>query len=266
MEWRLYRRMIDEIARYDKLIMLNLHKDGESFLHPRFFDMVRYAKQKNIAKSIHINTNALCWTDRAIDEILDSGIDDITVSLDAARPQTYKKHKGIDCLKEVENKVCYFFKRRQARGLKRPFVRVKIMEFEEISKEEINEFFKKWRGVADMVQVSGIHDWGGAIKNIKITDEKSETRYPCVIMWYALVINWNGEVTVCSVDWNTEIKVGDVHRQTIHQIWNSREIKKARKSQLERNYGKYPVCKKCVVWVSVGNLTDWLIKKKEFYL
>jgi len=52
--------------------MLNFHKDGESFLHPKFFDMVRYAKKKNVAKTIHINTNALAWTEPDIDEIIDS--------------------------------------------------------------------------------------------------------------------------------------------------------------------------------------------------
>lgn len=266
MDWNLFTRIIDEAANYNKLIMLNLHKDGESFLHPRFFDMVRYAKKKDVAKTIHMNTNAVCWTDRVIDELLDSGIDDITVSLDAARPETFKKHKGVDCLEKIEKKVRRFFEKRDKLGVIRPFVRVKIMEFEEITKEEIKEFFDKWKGAADAVQVTGIHSWSGAIKDIKVTDETSPTRYPCVIMWYALVINWNGESTVCSVDWNTEIKVGDIRTQPIHEIWNSAELKAARRSQIEKQYDKYAVCKDCIVWVSIGDLTDWLTEKKEFYL
>lgn len=266
MAWDLYKRIIEETKEYEKLIMLHLHKDGESFLNPRFIDMIRYAKKMDVAKTIHLNTNALCWTDRVIDELLDSGIDDITVSFDAARPETYKKHKGFDCLPEVEKKVRRFFEKREKIGTDRPFVRVKLMEFDEISKEEINEFFDKWEDVADVVQITGIHNWSGEIKNFRVTDEKSAERYPCVIMWYALVINWNGEATVCSVDWNTEIKVGDANKQTLHEIWNSREIKEARRSQIDTNYGKYAVCNDCVVWVSIGDLTDWLTQNKQFYL
>jgi len=265
MDWGLYTRIIDEASLYKRLIMLNFHKDGESFLHPRFIDMVRYAKKKDVATTIHINTNALSWTDEVIDEILYSGIDDITVSLDAAWPETYKKHKGADCLLKAEKNVRLFLEKRRKRGLGRPFIRAKIMEFEEVSKEEIGNFFDKWNGIADFVQVSGIHNWSGAIKDIKITDESSSLRYPCVIMWYALVINWNGEATVCSVDWNTEIKVGNVNNTSIHEIWNSDDIKSARRSQINREYFKYNVCKDCVVWVSIGDLTDWLSKKKEFY-
>ena len=266
MDWNLYTRIVNETSGYNKLIMLNFHKDGESFIHPRFIDMVRYAKKKDIAKTIHMNTNAVCWTDRIIDEILDSGIDDITVSLDAARPETFKKHKGIDCLEKVEDQVRRFFKKREKLGLQHPFTRVKVMEFDDISKEEVEEFINKWKDVADMVQITGIHNWSGEINSIQVTDETSSVRYPCVIMWYALVINWNGEVTVCSVDWNTEIKVGDVKSQALHQIWNSHKIKEVRKSQLEKKYDKYSVCKDCVVWVAVGDITDWLIQKKEFYL
>ncbi|GAX62909.1 molybdopterin cofactor synthesis protein MoaA [Candidatus Scalindua japonica] len=266
MDWDMYTRIIDEASEYEKLIILNLHKDGESFLHPRFIDMIRYAKKRDMAKTIHMNTNAICWTDRMIDELLDSGIDDITVSIDAARPETFHKHKAADCLERVERQVRSFFDKREKMRLDRPFVRVKIMEFDEISKDEIREFFKKWNGIADEVQVTGIHSWSGEIGGVAVTDEASPVRYPCVIMWYALVINWNGESTVCSVDWNTEIKIGDAKNQSIHEIWNSRELKDARKSQIDKCYDKYHVCKDCVVWVSIGDLTEWLTERKEFYL
>jgi radical SAM protein with 4Fe4S-binding SPASM domain len=266
MDWNLYTRIIDEAAEHKQLIMLCFHKDGESFLHPQFIEMIRYAKKKDVAKTLHMNTNALCWTDKVIDELIDSGIDDITVSLDAAWPETYKKHKGSDCLKQVEDRVLHFYERRNKLGLKHPFVRVKIMEFDGISGEELSNFRDKWEGVADMVQVTGIHNWGGGIEDVKVTDEVSSTRYPCAIMWYVLVINWNGEVTVCSVDWDTEIMIGNANKQTLHQIWNSRKIKEVRRSHIDKKFDKYRVCKDCVVWVSIGDLSDWLKENDEFYL
>ncbi|GAA5262986.1 hypothetical protein KTGMC3_P1728 [Methanocalculus sp. MC3] len=266
MSWELYTKIIDEAAKYEPLILLNFHKDGESFLHPKFIEMIKYAKDKKVAKTIHLNTNALCWNRKLIEDIIDSGLDDITVSIDAARADTYKKHKGFDLLNEVEKKVQLFFKIRKEKGLDKPFVRVKMMEFDAIHPDEIKEFYDKWADEADMVQITGIHNWSGAISNLNITDEQSQIRYPCVIMWYSLVINWNGEVTVCSVDWDTEINVGDVNQQTLHDIWDGCKIKEARKSQIERNYDKFSVCKECVVWVSIGDLTEWLKNQKQFYI
>ena len=84
-------------------------------------------------------------------------------------------------------------------------------------------------------------------------------------MWYSLVVNWNGEVTVCSVDWDTQINIGNVNRQSIGEIWNSREIKAVRRSQIEGEYTCYPVCSDCVVWVSIGDLREWLAQREELY-
>ncbi len=265
MGWELYTKIIDEAAQYEPLIILNFHKDGESFLHPRFLEMVRYARDKKVAKTIHLNTNAFCWNEKVIEGILESGLDDITVSIDAARPETYKKHKGFNQLERVEKNVKLFFKIREQKGADKPFVKVKMMDFDDIPPGEINEFYKKWEDIADLVQITGIHNWSGAIPGLKITDESSQVRYPCVIMWYSLVVSWNGEVTVCSVDWDTEINVGNANLQTLHEIWNGSTIKKARLSQIERKYSKYNVCKDCVVWVSIGDLTDWLEKETWFY-
>ena len=267
MEWEVYQRLIDEIALQKPLIMLHLFKDGESQLHPQFFDMVRYAKDKGAAEKIHINTTAVLWSDKVIQKFLDCGIDDITVSIDAARPETYKEAKLADVLPKVEQNVNRFFEMRDRLNRKHPHVRVKIMEYDGISKEELQEFFEKWDGVADEVQVTGIHSWSGAIKGLKISDESSPQRSPCALMWYSLVVNWDGAVTVCSVDWNTEIKVGDVHRQTLAEIWNSPEIKAARRAHIENKHDTFDVCKECVVWVpfTQGDTAQWLAEQKEYY-
>jgi radical SAM protein with 4Fe4S-binding SPASM domain len=263
MPWEIYTRIIDEAASYPQLIMLNLHKDGESFLHPRFLDMVRYAKKREVAKTIHVNTNGMCWSEKMLDGILDTEIDDITVSLDAAWRQTFKKYKGADALSKVEDAVLLLLRKREQRRLKKPFIRVKIMEFGGVTPEEIRDFFAKWEGVADLVQVTGIHNWSGGVE-VEVSDERSRGRYPCVIMWYALVVNWNGEVTFCSVDWNTELKLGNVHQQSLHQIWNSRRAREARNSQIEGDWGRYPVCRDCVVWVSIGDMFEYLRDRREF--
>jgi len=265
MPWELYRKIIDELAEHRTLKMLHLFKDGESFLHPDFIKMVHYAKAVSVAKTVRINSNAVCWDDNKINEILDSGIDDITISVDAAYSITYSRDKKKDCLKRVESNIKQLLKKRNDNNKLTPFIRVKAMEFNGISKEEIEAFIKKWEGIADEVQITGIHDWGGAVNGIEITDEKTDYRYPCAIMWYALAINWDGKVTVCSVDWDTEIEVGDVVRESLHDIWNGIRLKDARKSQIDRNFSKFSICRNCVVWVSVGDMHGWLEKHTEFY-
>ncbi len=265
MDWTLFQRLIDEAADHEPLIMLHLFKDGESFLHPRIIDMIRYAKKRKVAKTVRLNSNALSWSDAIIEGMLEAGLDDVTVSIDAADPATYYRHKGVDALVRVEKNIQRLLDRRAQLGLTRPFVRVKIMEFDGIDASEIRRFQGKWHGSADAVQVTGIHNWSGAIKGLTPTDEASPSRYPCVILWYSLVVNFNGEVTVCSVDWDTTINVGDVNTETLCRIWGGPKIKSVRRAHLEGRLQNYPVCRDCLVWVSSGDMTEWLKSQDHLY-
>lgn len=260
----LFKKIVDEASQYKKLKMLNLHKDGESLLHPQLAEMIRYAKEKGISRVIHLNTNGTLLTAKKAEEILESGIDDITVSLDALSKETYKKIKRSGGFETLEKRIIGFFKLREREGFKKPFVRVKIMEFKDTA-GEIESFVKKWAPIADEVQVSGIHNWSGAIDGLEVTDETSARRYPCILMWYMLAINWDGQVSICSVDWNNTTVVGDVNVNTLHEIWNGDRMKAARLSQLEGKWGYLPVCQKCCVWAGGQDDTDWLKSKREFY-
>ena len=47
-----FRKIIDQIGE-NRLIIMNLHKDGESLLNKELPDMVEYALNKNSAETIH---------------------------------------------------------------------------------------------------------------------------------------------------------------------------------------------------------------------
>ena len=98
-----------------------------------------------------------------------------------------------------------------------------------------------------------------------MTDETSPHRYPCILMWYMLAVNWDGQVSICSVDWNNTTVVGDINLDTLNEIWNGHRMKAARLSQLEGRWGYLPVCEKCVVWAGGKDETEWLKHKKKFY-
>ena len=94
MDFEFYKQIIDECKRHKKLKMINFHKDGESTLHPRICDMIKYAKQADVAEAFHINTNGVLLEKGLASDFLLSGISDVTISVDAAREETFKNIKG----------------------------------------------------------------------------------------------------------------------------------------------------------------------------
>lgn len=265
MDFELFKKIIDECKRHKKLKMIHFHKDGESVLHPGIFEMIRYAKEKDVAEVLRMNTNAVLLEGKAAEDFLLSGLDDVTISMDAAREDTFEKIKGKNLLRKIESNAEGLLKLKKEMGLSRPFIRVKIMEFEDTFGEEIKEFLKRWRGVADEVQVTGVHDWSGSIKGLTITDEVKNERYPCVLLWYVLAVNWDGIVSACNVDWNLSAKVGDLGKETLQEIWMGKRIKELRKAELRGDHSLAEVCRDCVVWSGGENMKDWFLEKKEFY-
>ena len=257
-----FRRVIDQIPP-NKLIMLNLHKDGEPLLHEDLPAMVEYAKEKDAAETIHLNTNGILINTKIGRGIIERGIDDITISVDAAFENTYQRLKGVKDLDDLESNVKEVINYRDMIKSETE-IRVKIMEFKGVGKEEVECFIEKWTDVADDVQVTGIHNWNGAIKNINITDEVASNRYPCALLWYMMAINSNGDVSVCCVDWDYSGVIGNIGKQNLRDIWNGERVKKIRKAHLDGDWGHVPNCKECVLWVSAGNAWDFLKSRKEF--
>ncbi len=256
-----FKMVIDQIGDR-KLIMLNLHKDGESMLHRELPQMVAYAKEKQAAEVIHLNTNGTLINGAVGRGIIEAGIDDITVSIDAAREETYQRFKKIPGLAKLESDIREALNYRTKIGSKTR-IRVKAMEFGEISSEELHEFRQKWTGVADQVQITGAHSWSGSV-NVEITDEKVDKRYPCGLLWYMLAVNSNGKVGLCSVDWDYSGEVGSIYTQSIEEIFKGQRLKKVRRAHLTGDYGCANVCKECAIWVSVGDMTEYLKSRTDF--
>jgi MoaA/NifB/PqqE/SkfB family radical SAM enzyme len=85
MSFEAYCRVLDG---FDTVEELHLQGLGEPLLHPRFFDMVRYAAARGIAVST--NTNLTALSPRRAEECVKSGLRRIHVSLDAADARAYE--------------------------------------------------------------------------------------------------------------------------------------------------------------------------------
>jgi len=80
-----YCRLIDQ---FDGVKSLHLQGLGEPLLHPRFFDMVRYAVARGI--EVSTNTNLTALSERRAEACVTSGLARMFASLDAASAQAYE--------------------------------------------------------------------------------------------------------------------------------------------------------------------------------
>jgi radical SAM protein with 4Fe4S-binding SPASM domain len=85
MSYELFCRLVDG---FPALTELHLQGLGEPLMHPRFFDMVRYASGRGI--TVSTNTNMTVLSERRAEECVTSGLACVHVSLDGATAGTYE--------------------------------------------------------------------------------------------------------------------------------------------------------------------------------
>jgi radical SAM protein with 4Fe4S-binding SPASM domain len=85
MSYELFCRLVDGFSGITELHLQGL---GEPLMHPRFFDMVRYAAARGI--EVSTNTNMTVLSERRAEECVTSGLARMHVSLDGASAETYE--------------------------------------------------------------------------------------------------------------------------------------------------------------------------------
>lgn len=83
--YEVFCRLLDQFPDVKELHLQGL---GEPLLHPRFFDMVRYAAARGI--EVTTNTNLTALSERRAEECAQSGLRRMHVSLDAAEAAAYE--------------------------------------------------------------------------------------------------------------------------------------------------------------------------------
>lgn len=267
MDFDLYKGIIDESLKFGKRTTIFFHKDGEPLLHPRLPEMIEYAVSRKAAYQTHLSTNAMLLNQKTRDSLLKSGIDSIIINIDAATEETYIKIKKVPGLDKVEENIKDFVETKKKLGLNKPLIRVKLIAVEE-NLGEVEAFKKKWNKLADEVVISREFSWPGFMQKKKDAPEYgSDERYPCISLWLALAINWDGTVSVCCIDFYHRGILGNLRESTINKIWKGEKLKGIRVAHLDGKFKSVPVCSDCRgLWLrdTLGRGSEkWLRKKME---
>jgi radical SAM protein with 4Fe4S-binding SPASM domain len=113
---------------------INVSGLGEPFLNPDVFKIIRYAKQAG--SSVNCATNFTVVGNK-LDKLIESGIDQVKISIDAANRETFLKIRKKNLHDVVVENIIRLDKIKGEQGLKKPEVRFNFA----LQKENIDELF-----------------------------------------------------------------------------------------------------------------------------
>jgi MoaA/NifB/PqqE/SkfB family radical SAM enzyme len=248
MEWEPYTHLIDALAPY--LFQVRLHGLGEPTLHPCLPDMVRYAHDRHIFTNFHTNGHFL--DDRLVDNLLDSGLDEVHVALDGMSKQTYRTYRRNGHLELVCDGLERLLTARRRRRARTPYVTIQFLVMAHNEHEVPALFDYAAANGVDRVQLKSVNiAWGeDAGKRSYLPEDQSYVRYlsgrrhlavpggkPCRRVWVETLVNWDGSVSICNSDHPGSGKVrGNVFTDGVDQILFSEDYVEARRRSMARAY------------------------------
>ncbi len=117
MSWELFRRIVDQVPDIARVV---LHGVGEPMLVKALPRMIRYLKDRGVY--VLFNTNGTLLSAKKHRELIDTGLDELRVSLDAADAKTFLAVRGKNFFARIVRNVQEFTTLQRELGLTAPRV------------------------------------------------------------------------------------------------------------------------------------------------
>ena len=147
MSMDLFRHIVDQVPNIARVV---LHGVGEPMLVKHLPDMIRYLKARNT--HVLFNTNGTLLAPKKHREIIDTGLDELRVSLDAAEAATFLKVRGKDMFDRIVRNVSAFTNLQAALGAEKPLVSLWLTGLKE-TVDQLPEFVR----LAARIGVKEVH-------------------------------------------------------------------------------------------------------------
>lgn len=250
-----YTKFLDEVAPTTAVLMFYFM--GEPFLNRNAYDMIRYARQKDI----YVET---CTNGDYVDAegVIYSDINQISFQIGGMRQETHQRYRVRSDLDKVHKNLYELLELRRTNPTTNVTIEVGFIVMKH-NEHEVPEFLQ-WakdigidranvvdpcvRSVAEGKQMlpADRKYWfydeeafqRGVLKPKHVPDNE------CTWVWNSVMINWDGSVVPCCRDPHGRHVFGNVFDRPLKEIWNGPKMRDFRR-RIVTEQGKIDICKLC---------------------
>ncbi len=256
----LYDKILAELSgKAAEIRRVTIQFCGEPLLDKKLAYRIRSLKEAGIP-AVYFGTNGSLLAPERCGAILESGVDQIDISVDGATAEVFEKIRlGLN-YGEVSENIKTLIKMRDE-GQYRTAIRLRYT----IQKEnvhEVDDFLGYWEPLlksGDRAYAKYIHTFGGDKQLEELFPDKRPSDVnlddrPCISPWQSFVILTDGRVVLCCNDYSGQYIMGDLNRESIAQVWNGEEFNNIRSKHAESGRKSIAICRGCTVWDDVSQL------------
>lgn len=237
MEKELFKKVIDECAEYDSHYSIRLSWRGEPFLHPDIMELIKYAKDKGI-KEVSTLTHGGFLTPEKFEELVDLELDWLTISFDGV-DETYEQIRAPLKYEESVAKIKEYHEIKKRKKSVKPVIKIQGV-WPAVAKNP-EKFFNTFQPIVDQVASPPLLDYLHMDTEIEYIED-----FTCPVLYQRLTVASSGKAYMCFNDELQTNEIGDLHNESVYEIWHGKKMKRVRDIHLKHEgYKELPSCKFC---------------------
>lgn len=253
---KLFEKIINQLSK--RTLWLTLYFQGEPYINPDFFELIKIASRKKIHTSTSTNAHFLS-PENAV-KTVESGLDRVIISIDGTTQEVYEQYRKEGSLDKVIEGTKNLIEARKKLKSSTPQIifQFLVVKPNEHQITEVNELGKSL-GVDEVVYKSAqVYDYKDG--NPLIPDNEKHSRYiqgkdgtyklkndltnHCWRMWSSCVITWDGLVVPCCFDKDATHQMGDLKTIPFKEVWTN-EMYQDFRGKVLVSRSEIDICKNC---------------------
>lgn len=238
-----FKKILDSTVKsYPSIKLLVITGFGDPLVDKGLIEKIDYANKNYPKLKIDIYTNAGLLTKELADNLLKRKLHKINFSINALQ-KDYKKIMGLD-YELVSKNINYFTDRKKQLKKAFPLINFSFMILKE-NASDIKKFIELWQKKGDSVMTYMPLDWTGNKKVETLKESRiKKKRWACMALWQTIMIDVEGNVIMCCMDYESKVKFGNILKSPLRDIMRSKHLEKIKELH-KKGIFSMPLCDKC---------------------
>ncbi|MEZ4977874.1 MAG: radical SAM protein [Chitinophagales bacterium] len=248
---KLFDELKDE-KRFSSVERIQLYNGGETLLHPEKFDLLAIIKEykeaflatNRVFPQVVLLTNATLLRERQSKTLIDLDIvDEVLVSLDGGSPESFEKFRVRAKWPMFYRNIKDFlrYKKEVASKIKLRTISI-IPEDKPFTLDWMHPEFREILEAADTYELRRLHNWAG---EVALENKDKKHKIGCSLLMKQMVVLPNGDVTVCCSDLNSRGVIGNLKKESLISVYESKKRLSWLHSLLLGRKADVDLCKNC---------------------
>jgi radical SAM protein with 4Fe4S-binding SPASM domain len=215
---------------------------GEPFMDPHIFERIELCHRHSISSLL--STNGTFLDEKLAGRVLDSPLEQLTLSFDGARKETFEFYRKGAKFEKVRDNFVRFARMKHERRSKLQVV-IQMVKMDG-NASEVDDFIAFWSAVPGIDQIRIKADETNLMRP-DAGHAAAEWKHPCHYLWRGpMYVKQNGDVYPCCQSYMLDgAPLGNLATQPLFEIWNSDAMRDMRSKHVSGRGGEVDICSRC---------------------